>query len=243
MVQRIISVVPSQTELLFDLGLEQHVAGITWFCERPADKVKQVPKIGGTKNLKVDKILSLKPDLVIANKEENEKEQIEELARHVPVWTSDVNDLPSALEMIREVGRLCDKQEEAEEMAAKIAAGFAELRPASTERTAYLIWRQPWMTVGRDTFIHDVMERAGYKNIYSRKIRYPETSLEELAASEPEVILLSSEPFPFKQKHVEEVLQAIPSARVELTDGQVFSWYGSRLLQSIEVLKKLRLAA
>lgn len=238
--QRIVSVVPSQTELLFDLGLAGQVVGVTWFCERPAEQVKEKAKVGGTKNLKLEKILELEPDLIIANKEENEREQIEELAQQVPVWVSDVDDLPSALEMMRSVGHITGREEAAAELAQQVAERFQRLQPLQKPlKTVYFIWRKPWMTIGADTFIHQVLHRCGLSNLFSNQIRYPEVDLQALKEQEPELLLLSSEPYPFKQPHLEELQAEFPQAQILLVDGQLFSWYGSRLLEAPEYLQEV----
>ncbi|MES2265951.1 MAG: helical backbone metal receptor [Bacteroidota bacterium] len=236
---RIISIVPSQTELLFDMGLDEQIAGITKFCIHPADKVKHVTKVGGTKQLNLEAIHKLQPDLIIANKEENEQSQVQELMRHYPVWVSDINDLHSALNMITMLGEVTGKQPEAVSLADSIFKQFGTLKPIDKEtRVAYLIWRKPYMAAGQDTFINSMLTLCGFKNVLTAN-RYPEVSADELVAANPEVILLSSEPYPFAQKHIDEFKTILPDARVILVDGELFSWYGSRLLHSPNYFKKL----
>jgi ABC-type Fe3+-hydroxamate transport system substrate-binding protein len=236
--KRIVSTVPSQTELLFDLGLDEEIIGVTWFCIHPKDKVKRKAKIGGTKNLKIDKIKQLRPDLIIANKEENEKTQIEELAKEFPVWISDISDFNDSLEMIRKIGEITDKKGKAELLAKKIKTSFQDLPKAPPLRALYLIWKDPYMSVGADTFIHFMLDKIGLKNICSGESRYPELSEEKIKEIKPELVLLSSEPYPFKEKHIEELKLLLPDAKIMLVDGEMFSWYGSRLLQAPEYLKK-----
>ncbi|MBO9632355.1 MAG: ABC transporter substrate-binding protein [Chitinophagaceae bacterium] len=232
--QRIISLVPSQTELLCDLGLEEQVAGITKFCVHPNNWFRTKTRIGGTKTIKTDLIHSLQPDLIIANKEENVKEQVEALAAHYPVWISDIHELDSALDMIRQVGTITGKAPQGEAIASRIADRFHNLAslPSPTENApaAYLIWREPWMTIGHDTFIHDTLRRCGLTNVFGHMKRYPEISIDDLKKAGLRWLLLSSEPYPFKQKHIEELQAHLPDTSIILVDGEYFSWYGSRLL-------------
>lgn len=240
--RRIISLVPSQTELLYTLGLEGEVVGITKFCIHPDQWFRNKTRIGGTKDIRPDIILSLQPDLIIANKEENDQAQVEALSAHVPVWISNVTDLPSALGMIRSVGELTGKVQSANVLADEIAHRFAALEAATTApgpRTAYFIWHGPWMVAGGDSFIHDMLRRAGFDNIFRDQPRYPSIELETLAASGCEVVLLSSEPYPFKEKHIAAVKQVLPHALTRLVDGQIFSWYGSHLLHTPAYLQEL----
>lgn len=238
--KRIVSVVPSQTELLADLGLHDEVVGITKFCIHPESWFRSKERIGGTKKLDIEKIKALQPDLIIANKEENEQEQIEELAKHFPVWISDIHNLPQALQMIQVVGQLTGTDGKANELVDEIVNGFTQLHTSTTaKRVAYFIWYNPWMSVGHDTFISNVIHTIGWKNVLSDKSRYPEITLEELKTYNPELVLLSSEPFPFKEKHIAEVKAALPDAEVKLVDGEMFSWYGSRLKEAVGYLQQL----
>jgi len=237
--KRIISVVPSQTELLFYLGLDNEIFGITKFCIHPADKFKSTTKIGGTKQLDIDKIKSLEPDLIIANKEENERSQLEELMRHFPVWISDIHDLPGALDMITGVGELIGRETAAATLADTINQNFSKLKPArSALRVAYFIWRKPYMVAGPNTFIDSMLQKCGWINAFDLQ-RYPETDADTLRDAKPDVILLSSEPYPFKEKHLAELKSLVPSAIVKLVDGEIFSWYGSRLLEAPDYFKEL----
>jgi ABC-type Fe3+-hydroxamate transport system substrate-binding protein len=239
--QRIISLVPSQTELLNDLGLDKETIGITRFCIHPESWYRTKTRIGGTKDLHIDKIRDLHPDLVIANKEENTRDQVEEIRKFCPVWTSDVSKLTDALEMIREIGQLTGKNDTANRLAAVISTDLStlsnEFKPCSA---AYLIWKDPYMTVGGDTFINDMMKKCGLRNVFSHKLRYPEVTVEEINAVSPNVVLLSSEPYPFREKHIETLERQLPGAKVYLADGEMFSWYGSRLLHSANYFRTLR---
>lgn len=231
--ERIISLVPSQTELLADLGLDQEVTGITKFCVHPKEWFRNKTRIGGTKQLDIEKIKELQPDLIIANKEENVKEQIEELSNHFPVWISDVNDLNSAYQMMEQIGLMTNKESEALKIITEIKHRFDELTtPGYRLTTAYLIWQKPYMTIGGDTFIHSMLHVAGFNNTFADQQRYPEISIEQIKAVKPEVLLLPSEPFPFKEKHAEEFQQQLPHTKIKRVDGELFSWYGSRLLKA-----------
>jgi ABC-type Fe3+-hydroxamate transport system substrate-binding protein len=241
--QRIISLVPSQTELLYDLGLNEEIAGITKFCVHPEEWFRTKTKVGGTKQLKIDIIHELKPDLIIANKEENVKEQVEELAKYYPVWISDINNLGNAFDMIEQIGLITGKLNKSKEIIASIKKEFSQLKlinsPLGPRGTAYLIWQKPYMTVGGDTFIHSMMEAAGFENIFADKKRYPEISADDLPVTSCQLLLLSSEPFPFNQKHIEELQPLLPDTKIVLVDGEMFSWYGSRLLLAPGYFKKL----
>lgn len=227
--QRIVSVVPSQTELLYDLGLEEQVVGITKFCEHPVSWHRTKTRIGGTKNLNIEKIKALQPDLIIANKEENVKEQIEALEAFCPVWTSEVKTLADALNMIEQVAELTDRQVEGKQICDNIRNGFEALHDAAPSLpAAYLIWKDPYMTVGGDTFISDMMRYAGLENLFANTQRYPTIDLQTLQ-HKCKVIVLSSEPYPFTEKHIEAIQSALPGIKVVLADGAMFSWYGSRL--------------
>jgi ABC-type Fe3+-hydroxamate transport system substrate-binding protein len=235
--RRIVSLVPSQTELLHALGLDEEVVGITKFCVRPAEWFAQKPRVGGTKTVNLEKIAALQPDLIIANKEENERAQIDALVdAGYAVWISDVATLDDALDMIERVGRLTGRSPAADDLVARIRAAFAAqqttLAPGPRPRVAYFIWRKPYMVAGGQTFINDMLDRAGLENVFADRPRYPEVSLTELQAANPAALLLSSEPYPFQEKHFPALREACPSAEVQLVDGELFSWYGSRLLEA-----------
>jgi ABC-type Fe3+-hydroxamate transport system substrate-binding protein len=238
---KIISVVPSQTEFLYELGLEQEVCGITKFCKRPAKWFTNKTRVGGTKNLSLLLIDQLSPDLIIANKEENTKEQIENLSEQYPVWVSNINNPEEAFAMMRQLGEITGKKENAEKLIAALQSKFNSISSSEHRfRAAYLIWQKPYMTTGGDTFIHSMLHEAGFVNVFKDRLRYPIITIEEIKAEKPEIILLSSEPFPFAEKHVKELRKLFPDMRVILVDGEMFSWYGSRLLQSPGYFKQLR---
>lgn len=238
----IVSLVPSLTELLFDLGLEKYITGRTRFCIHPAQKVKNVPIVGGTKNPRLDKILELEPDLVIANREENRKEDVDELSRSVDMMVTDINSIEDALITIHDIGRRCGVGDRADAMIQKIRAELYAVPDEPKQVAAYFIWRDPWMTVGYDTYIHSVLSHWKLENAFGNQKRYPKTSLKELEKIAPDLILLSSEPYPFKEKHREEVAHACPHSRVLMVDGEWFSWYGSRMMTSFHELNLFRKA-
>lgn len=242
--RRIISLVPSQTELLFDLGLNETVVGITQYCIHPYPKTHKTAVVGGTKNPDLNLIRKLQPDLIIGNKEENRREDIEALQAEFPVWTSDINSLSEATAMIREIGGLVQNEPSADWLAQRIEERFenltAELMSSTLrKKVAYLIWRKPWMVAGGGTFIQAMLHYAGLDNVFAEQPRYPECSAETLVFSRPEVILLSSEPYPFKESHLAEMKALCPNAQVLLVNGELFSWYGSRLLRTPAYLHSL----
>jgi len=239
--KRIVSLVPSQTELLADLGLDELVAGITRFCVHPEGWRNEKTVVGGTKQLSDDAIEALAPDLVLANKEENTPAMVEALDATAPVYVSDVATLPDALGMIRSVGRLTGTTPRADALASEIDAAFAALPAAPPLRVAYLIWRAPYMSVGGDTFIHAMLRRAGFVNAFADQQRYPEVTLQDLGALNLDAVLLASEPFPFdRPRFADEVREALPHTQVQVVDGELFSWYGSRLLQAPSYFTSLR---
>ncbi len=233
---RIISLVPSQTELLYDLGLNDEVVGITKFCIHPNHWFRKKTRIGGTKDVKFDRVKALSPTLIIANKEENVKEQVEALAAIAPVYTSDISTLVDAYQMIREIGTLTHTSSKAETIIEKIKVSFdmlaEQLAQQAPKTCLYLIWKDPYMSVGRDTFIHDMMLRCKLENVMVNETRYPTINPEQIKQLAPEIILLSSEPYPFKEKHMAELQAYLPQTSILLVDGEMFSWYGSRLQHS-----------
>lgn len=238
--RRIVSLVPSQTELLFDLGFGDAVVGVTKFCERPEEARRTRVRVGGTKTPDLERIRALHPDLVLANREENRPEDIEALERAgLRVWVSDVRSVHDALGMVRALGRALGLNGAAAALAGQIAAGFARLRPGPARPAAYFIWRRPWMVAGGDTLIHDLMVRSGLKNVFAHLSRYPEVSAEMLRAAGPELLLLSSEPYPFKPAHAAELANAVPGATPAFVDGQMFCWFGSRLRAAPDYLGQL----
>ena len=253
---RIVSLVPSQTELLYDLGLNEEVVGITKFCIHPTTWFRNKERVGGTKNVNIEKIKALKPDLILANKEENVKEQLMELAENTVVWVSEISNLKEALEMIETIGIITVKRNEAKEMVHTIDLSFTQIiKPSQKLKAAYMIWRDPYMVAGGDTFIHNMMQYCGLENVFDKVLRYPVVSIHckhtvsndeleinlpnSLSANDCDLILLSSEPYPFAQKHIDELQKYLPKALIMLVDGEMFSWYGSRLQYSAAYFNQL----
>lgn len=235
---KVISLVPSITEALFDLGLtENEVIGRTKFCIHPADKVKNVQIIGGTKNLNIEKIKSLKPDIILANKEENVKEQVEALMTGFKVVVYNTETVEDNYYLVKNLGLLFNKEERAQIFNLKIYEVLNQAKIHTKIKTAYLIWKNPYMTVGSDTFIHNILSEIGFENIFSHKPRYPEIRVEDLA--EADVIMLSSEPFPFKEKHIAEIKEFYPDKKILIVDGEAFSWYGTHIAKCENYFKKL----
>ena len=233
--KRIISLVPSQTELLFHLGLDKEVVGVTKFCIYPTDWKTRKTIVGGTKNLKIDLIKELNPDLIIANKEENDEDSLRKLMPIFPVWISDIKSLEDAFQMILSLGKITNTESMSFTWTKKIKKQFKilSLLPKQPRRVAYLIWNNPLMSVNQDTFIHSLLELNQWDNCFKDKLnRYPEITEEELVDFNPEMVFLSSEPFPFKDKHIDRFKQLLPDSRVVLVNGEYFSWYGSRLVDS-----------
>lgn len=231
--QRIVSLVPSQTELLYALGLEEEVVGITKFCVHPSAWFRSKTRVGGTKKLHADIIRGLRPDLIIANKEENLQEEVMDLMADFPVWVSNIQSLADAVDMIARVGSMTRRESAAQAIVAGIGARFAQLVPAAKPvHTAYFIWRDPWMVAGGDTFIHQMLQACGFLNVFADMSRYPVVKPEQLAAADCRLVLLSSEPYPFREKHITEIQAHVPEAKIMLVDGEMFSWYGSRLLEA-----------
>lgn len=231
---------PSQTEFLFEIGLEREVVGITRFCIHPKEKVKAKTRIGGTKRFDFKKIQALQPDLIVGNKEENYREGIEELLKYYPVWMSDVSNLAQAYEMMLHLAELTGKSEQAGDLVEKIKQNFQALEQSLGKRVIYLIWKDPYMSVGGDTFIHAMLEKCGFENVVKEKKRYPVVGAGDIKNYHPDLILLSSEPYPFKEKHIAEFRTIFPDMDIALVDGEYFSWYGSRLQYTPAYFQKIK---
>lgn len=241
--KRIISIVPSQTELLAYWGLDESVVGITKFCIHPQSWFNDKTRVGGTKKLNMEAIAALKPDLIIGNLEENEQSDIEYLKQHYPVWMSDIKTLADCYAMMNSLGELLDCREQSTNLVTELKHHFANitafLPDNCTLKVAYLIWQEPLMVAAGNTFIHEMLKHAGFCNVFSGHQRYPEISPADLQLLSPDLIFLSSEPYPFGEKHIEYFSHLCPSARTVVVDGELFSWYGSRLLKSTEYFKQL----
>lgn len=238
--QKIISLIPSLTELLIDFGLADKLAGRTRFCIHPADSVKEIPIIGGPKNPNHEKIKAIKPDFILANKEENRKEDIERLAADFHVHLTEINTIPDALQTITELGEVFGVAEKAKILTGEVENLLGQKPETEPVRTAYFIWKKPWMVAAPDTYVNEVLKEWNLANVFADKSRYPEITLDELRVKSPELIILSSEPYPFKEKHIADIIEYCPEARFELLDGEWFSWYGSRMVPSFKALNAWR---
>lgn len=241
--ERIVSLVPSQTELLFYLGLENKIVGRTKFCIHPEDKIKKINSIGGTKTPRIQDIIDLKPDLIIGNKEENDINSIKKLEELFPVWMSDIISIEDALDMILGIGKLCNTEKKASSLVNEINAGLYILdqfkEKLNGKTCLYLIWKDPYMGAASNTFVNDLIKRCGFTNILEGKERYPMLTLHEIIEMSADYIFLSTEPYPFKKKSVEELEQLVPGSKIKLVDGEMFSWYGNRMIKSIAYLNNL----
>ncbi|MCX7548251.1 helical backbone metal receptor [Xanthomarina sp. F1114] len=242
---RIVSLVPSQTELLYDLGLESSLVGITKFCVHPYHLISNIKVVGGTKQVHFDRIKALAPDIILCNKEENTQEMIVELEKIAPVHLSDIYTIEDCLELIKMYGTIFQVESNAEEIVSKIKnehktfQDFIKNQPKLN--TAYFIWKNPWMVAANDNFINTLLSAGHFKNYFEDLERYPEIDLEKDLSQDVDVILLSTEPFPFKEEHINAMKLKYPKAKVLLVDGELFSWYGSRLTKSFQYFKTLRL--
>ena len=238
--KRIISLVPSQTELLFDLDLDDRVIGITKFCVHPENWFRSKTRIGGTKDVDIDKVKSLNPDLIIGNKEENTLKDIKALREIAPVWMSDVNDLQQSVQMIKSVGEICNVSKKAIKISNQIMKVFDALNAyGNGANVLYFIWKDPFMVAAKDTFIDAILtEQLGFKNSMRHERRYPNIDLNDFS-TQPDFIFLSSEPYPFREKHIVEMKKLFPKAKITLVDGEYFSWYGSRLIEAPSYFEKL----
>lgn len=239
--KRIISLVPSQTELLHYWGLGERVVGITKFCVHPTEWYKSKSRIGGTKTVDLEKIRALKPDLIIGNKEENTQSDIETLQKEYPVWMSDMQELEDVWEMMASLGALLNVEQESQILVDRLKEDFLSLETTkeSPWRVAYFIWQSPFMVAAANTFIDALLRVANFENVFAEEPRYPAVTIPQIQAKHPELILLSSEPYPFKEKHIQLFQEMCPNAKIEIVDGELFSWYGSRLLHTANYIKKL----
>ncbi len=237
--KKVVSLVPSQTELLYYRGVRP--IGQTVFCIHPSDEFKNAKKIGGTKKLQLDAIRASQPDLIIGNKEENEADQIKTLQAEFPVWMSDINTINDSYDMLRSMGHIFHKTSLTDKLIFDTERAFNRLITTNSgiNDVLYLIWKDPYYGVGLNTFIHDVLEKSGFKNAIQNQARYPELSVSDIRNINPSYIFLSSEPFPFKEAHQSAIADQFPNSTVVLVDGEMFSWYGSRLQHTPTYINKL----
>ncbi|MFC4815633.1 MULTISPECIES: ABC transporter substrate-binding protein [unclassified Flavobacterium] len=247
--KRIVSLVPSQTELLYDLGLEEQIVGITKFCVHPFHFKSTKTIVGGTKKVNVDKIIALQPDIIICNKEENTIEIVETLQKICPVWVTDIYTIEDNNTMISDFGQLFNKRTESMKWIDKINYAHNDflnfIKGFETQKVAYFIWANPYMVAGGNTFITTLLELNKFENIYANNEkyegRYPEVVVQKMRIQgDPDIVFLSSEPFPFKDEHAFELGRHTHHAKTVFVDGEMFSWYGSRLFKAFDYFKKLR---
>ena len=240
---RIVSLVPSQTELLFDLGLEDSIVGITKFCVHPDHFLKTKNSIGGTKSANFDKIKDLNPDIIICNKEENTKEIVAFFSVICPVWVTDITTIEDNNKMISDFGHIFNKVTEAQILNQKIKTELIAFKIFVKEKpvlkTAYFIWKKPYMVAAASTFIDQLLQLNNFENHFRDQTRYPEIEIENLKTSSLDLILLSSEPFPFKEKDKTAFQEFFPKSKIIIVDGEMFSWHGSRLLKAFDYFRAL----
>ena len=243
--QRIISLVPSQTELLFDLGLEDRIVGITKFCVHPYHLKSTKKIIGGTKKVHIEKIKLLQPDIIIANKEENTEEIVAALQEVAPVWVSNIITIQDSLDMIAELGKLFAVRTQAQQWVDKINYALSDfknfMKGREVQKAAYFIWKNPYMAAGGDNFINEMLKLNNFTNIYEDRGRYPEIIIQKIRIQgDPDVVFLSSEPYPFKEEDAFEIGRFTHHAKTVFVDGEMFSWYGSRMLKAFPYFKQLQ---
>ncbi len=232
--QRIISLVPSQTELLVDLGFEKQIVGVTKFCVHPKHLKSTKTIVGGTKQVHFDKIEALQPDIIFCNKEENTKAMVNRLSKIAPVHVSDIKSLEDNYRLIKDYGEILNVQSKAksliEELSHKEHQFQQTIKRQPIQKVAYLIWRDPWMTVGGDTFINHILELNRFENVFADQDRYPTIDINNLP--DLDLLFLSSEPYPFKTQNFSEI--PIDNSNIKLVNGEYFSWYGSRMLKAFD---------
>ena len=243
--KRIVSLVPSQTELLFDLALENEIVGITKFCVHPYHLKSTKKIVGGTKKVHFDKIKELEPDFILCNKEENSYEFLMELEGIAPTYFSDVQTIEDSLNLIKDLGLICNRRTESTNLINKInfrLNDFINFMADKPERkVAYFIWANPWMVAGSETFINEMLKLNKFNNIYGHMSRYPKVEINRIRhEGDPDVILLSSEPFPFKDEHAIEIGKYTNRTSTVFADGEMFSWFGSRMLLAFDYFKQLQ---
>ena len=242
--KRIVSLVPSQTELLVSLGLEESIVGLTKFCIHPIGFKNTKTMVGGTKAVNFDKIAALRPDLIICNKEENTQQIVEDLSAICPVWTTDIYKVEDNNQMILDFGKIFSKEDSASKMVSEINAAMQEFQAfAATQKlqkVAYFIWKNPYMVAANSTYINEILKLNNFQNAFENLERYPEVQIENIKENEVDYILLSSEPYPFKESDFDDFVKLNQKVKITVVDGEMFSWYGSRLVLAFEYFKKLR---
>lgn len=241
--QRVISLVPSLTELLVDLGLEDRLVGVTKFCVHPSHLRKTKTIVGGTKNVHQTKIENLNPDFILCNKEENTQNIVLECQSMAPTYVSDIYEIKDVIQLISDLGQIFNVRGKSEKLVKQLVDKAERFQKDClrypTLVVAYCIWRGPWMVAANQTFIHHLLLLCNFENAFEDEVRYPEIDLKEIP-KHTDCIFLSSEPFPFREKHIKEVNTLLPDKKAIIVDGEYFSWYGSRLLKAMDYFKKLR---
>lgn len=236
--KRIVSLCPAITATLFAIGLDKEVVGRTRFCIYPKEQVEHIPIVGGTKEINIDKIHAVKPDLIIAEKEENTKEIVAQLEKDFPVFVFEIQSIQENKRMLEDLGKIVQKQEEANQLAYTIETAFQNLPNLQGKKAAYMIWRTPYMVVGHSTYINTVLESLHLINPFTKfEGRYPAVTLEELKKAELDYLFLATEPFRFQEKHVEEFKTLLPDVDISLIDGEMF-WYGVNMVEGAKYLKQ-----
>lgn len=235
--KRIVSLCPGITDTLFALNLQGEVVGRTRFCIHPAPEVKTVKAVAGTKDIKLEAILALQPDLIIAEKEENTKEIVETLEQHVPVYVAEVQSVEESYTMIQNLGDITNRKQQSEELISSIQDGFNSLQGITSGSALYVIWKKPYMAAGDTTYIHSLLEKLGFQNTIAEfPGRYPQLTTQNIQQANPDLVLLASEPYPFKEKHIPEFQEMLPNSKILPIDGEMF-WYGPRMLEAASYFK------
>lgn len=238
--RRIISLCPSITDTLFELGLGERIVGRTRYCIHPVGGTDAAEIVGGTKQVNYDRINTLAPDLIIAEKEENPKDMVEQLAEKYPVYVTNVESVAEALQMIRDVGGITGTSDAANKLVQQIEGAFQTIARVENQKVAYLIWRKPYMVVGASTYINSMLTHIGWSNPFQNYVdRYPAVTIEELRDAEPDFLFLSSEPFPFTEEHIGEFKDVLSNTQIVLVDGEMFSWYGARMVKVPQYVNEL----
>ncbi|AUC85288.1 cobalamin-binding protein [Polaribacter sp. ALD11] len=241
---KIISLVPSLTELLVALGLEENIVGITKFCIHPKNLIKDKVVVGGTKTIHLEKVKALEPDFILCNKEENTKEIVENCRKIATTHVSDLFTIEDVIALIQYYGRIFSCEKKAiliiDELNMKLKDFKLFIKDKPTLKVVYFIWKNPWMIAANNTFINHLLTLNKFENCYENLNRYPEITLEDLKTKEVDAVFLSSEPFPFKEKNSLDFNNYTENTNIVLVDGEYFSWYGSRLLKAFDYFKELR---
>ncbi len=231
--KRIISLAPAITNTMYALNLENEIVGRTRFCIHPKEKVEKAINIGGTKDLKINRIHELKPDLIIAEKEENTKEMVDTLEQFYPVYVFEVQTVDDAFKMIRDLGTILNRHDLATRLVGQITTALTQLPNKNDKRVAYMIWKNPYMVVGENTYIQSMLSTMGLINPFTfYQGRYPEVTLDDLKNANLDYLFLATEPYPFREQHLSEMKQIIPNVQPIIIDGEMF-WYGINMLKSV----------